>query len=260
MDVADRLSGKGTNLDVEVRSSQTADRLEANHDWTILDWGEVPYEEALARQLALSDVVIGDRRQKFLVFCSHPPVVTVGRRRVEGDVFAWDGPLIEVNRGGRATYHGPNQLVIYPILSLDPILSLGGDCLPLRPRDIGQYVRFLEQIMVRALARLTISASGKRDIELLDESGRTLETTGIWVGERKLGSVGVAVRQWVAYHGIALNMLEDANAFKGIHPCGFNRSIMTSVERELGRPVARAEVVRLIRAGFIDANRETMNS
>jgi lipoate-protein ligase B len=226
----------------------------------------VSYNQALDGQILLSDSVIEDPSKAYLVFCSHPPVVTVGRRAVEGDVFNWQGQVVEVSRGGRATYHGPNQQLIYPIFNIKKGI------LPFPSCDVSQYLRFLENIMVAVLADYKIVASGKNSLSWSDNEGRPLETTGIWVKQRKIGSVGVAIRNWVTMHGIALNVESDAEAFQGIQPCGFPSTVMTSMEELLQRPVSREElknrIVRCFSRPFsmshdcsfsIDTNREAMN-
>jgi lipoate-protein ligase B len=157
---------------------------------------------------------LAGKSDECIVFCQHPAVVTLGRGTEEGDVFSWTGKTIEVSRGGRATYHGPNQLVIYPILDLrESRPNLPG-------KDINLYLRYLEGILISAFKDMGIESSAKE--------------TGIWVGEHKIASIGVAVRKWVSYHGISINVFKDENAFQGINPCGFKSSTMKSLEEILG--------------------------
>lgn len=203
------------------------------------DWGEIEYSRATQQQLELVQQLAASENER-VVFCTHPPVVTVGRGTRDGDVFSWSGPVLETSRGGRATYHGPNQLVIYPILNLN------ADRQSFARRDIHAYLRALEQSLVAALRRLDIRAEA-RTTQLTDDNGGKLSLTGVWVGERKLASIGVAVKKWISYHGAAVNVDRDDDAFQGIHPCGFSSQIMTSVEELLGRRIPRAEIKSLFR-------------
>jgi lipoyl(octanoyl) transferase len=178
------------------------------------DWGLVEYQQALDRQLSCLELVAQNPNTGFIIFCSHPAVVTVGRKTQPGDVTEWQGPLIEIARGGRATYHGPSQLVVYPILPLDQLE---------KNRDIGWFLRTFEASIVATLAHYDITARGKSD-------GKNLEDTGVWVGEKKITSIGIGVKKWISYHGAAINLFKDESAFKGIKPCGYEPNIMISFE------------------------------
>lgn len=185
----------------------------------VLDWGLIDYQTALNQQLELVNKVIETNSPGFLVLCSHPPVVTTGRKTQEGDVYGWQGPLVEVSRGGRATYHGPSQLVVYPIVNLDVPTAR-------RPaHDIHQYLRNFEQAICEVLGNYGLEASGKAGID----------ETGVWVNNHKIASLGIAVKSWVTYHGAAINLYEDPLAFSGMKPCGFDRTIMTSLEKLTGQ-------------------------
>ena len=185
-----------------------------------------PYAEAwgLQRRLvaARADGRVGDT----VLFVEHPHVVTLGRSTKE-DPFRVPAALLEeagvevyeVERGGEATYHGPGQLVCYPILSLE-----------LFGRDIGRYLRALEEAVIR-----TASAFGV-------EAGRVPGRTGVWVGGEKLAAIGIAASRWVTYHGLALNVSPDLSKFGLIVPCGMRGAGVTSLEALLGRPVEVAEV------------------
>jgi lipoate-protein ligase B len=149
----------------------------------------------------------------WLLYPDHPPVLTLGRGgdgsslRVDPNVLAARGiELFEVTRGGDLTWHGPGQLVGYPIVDLTA-----------RGRDLHVYLRTLEEALIEAVATWAIEA---RTI-----AGRT----GVWVGERKLASIGIAVRRWVGYHGFALNVAPDLGFFDLIHPCGLRGVEMTSL-------------------------------
>jgi lipoyl(octanoyl) transferase len=176
--------------------------------------GLVPYGEALElqRRLAL-DRIAGRLRQDRLLLVEHPPVVTMGRTSQAAHVLRSDGlDVFEVERGGDVTYHGPGQLVGYPILNLAGFR-----------RDLHWYLRTLEQALIDALATLGIPAH------------RHAGFTGVWTGGRKIASIGVHVKQWVTWHGFALNVSTDLQAFDRIVPCGIAGVEMTSVEREAGR-------------------------
>lgn len=180
------------------------------------DWGLIDYNEAFVKQKLYVDEILKEQRQETLVFCSHSPVVTLGRGTQEGDVFAWKGKTIEVNRGGRATFHGPNQVVFYPIIKI-------------QSKDLHGYMRVLEDAVVDVLSKYEVQAQGKA----------IGDATGVWVGERKVASIGIAVKKWVSSHGLALNLHQDDQAFTGIHPCGFKTQTMVSLEEVLGKPLSR---------------------
>ncbi|HTT35107.1 MAG TPA: lipoyl(octanoyl) transferase LipB [Thermoplasmata archaeon] len=192
------------------------------------DWGRREYGAALAEMRSLKDRRRRGEIPDTLLLVEHPPVYTVG---VEGDGGAAppdDVPTFHVERGGRTTYHGPGQLVGYPIVDLAA-----------RGRDVRRFVGELEEILVEALAPFGVSA------------GRVPGRRGVWVdGARKIASVGIAVEGWVTFHGFALNVDPDLAAFGRIRPCGFDGSVMTSLAREVGRPVPLGEVVPGIVAGW----------
>lgn len=190
----------------------------------VLDLDLVEYEHALSLQLAEVEQIWKSQSQGKVFFCRHPEIVTLGRSTQRDDVTSWDGPVLEVSRGGRATYHGPSQLVIYPLLNL----NFAGK--KRRARDINSYLRNFEQALVETLGVFGIKAEGKS----LEDN----QDTGIWVGSKKIASLGVAVRHWVSYHGAAINIEEDPRAFRGIRPCGLESSVMTSVEKEIGRKIS----------------------
>jgi lipoate-protein ligase B len=162
-----------------------------------------------------------------LILVEHPPVITVGVQGSDGETLPAGIPIVTVERGGKATYHGPGQLVAYPIVDLMP-----------RGRDVRRFVFDLESAAVRTLAGIGITA------------GHVTGQRGVWVeGRRKIASVGIAVEAWVTFHGLALNLDPDLSVFAGFHPCGFPGDVMTSVRRELGHSVPRAPVAE----AFVDA-------
>jgi lipoate-protein ligase B len=204
-----------------------------------VDWDRIQYNLAVERQLELVEqVALG--APETIVFCEHPAIVTLGRGTQPEDLVGWSGETAETSRGGRATYHGPGQLVVYPILNLK-----------YRKRDLHGYMRALEQSICRALHQIGIVGAEARTMKVDD-----LSMTGVWVGTKKIASIGIAVRKWVTYHGCAINFEKDAAAFHGIHPCGFTSSVMTSVEDILGetgpslRDVLKAALVEQFRAEF----------
>ena len=194
-------------------------------------WGVIDYEQALEKQLAYADEVKLKTRPSTLAFCEHPSVVTAGRKTRPEDLGTWSGKVIEVSRGGSATYHGPGQIVGYPILNLET-----------RGRDLTLHLRSIEAAVVEALAAIGIKARGRQS--------ENAEATGVWVGEKKIASIGIGVRGWVSYHGFALNVDHDEDAFKGIQPCGFQSDVMTSVEAVLGKKVERALLLRELESSF----------
>lgn len=181
----------------------------------ILDVGVMPYREAHAYQLeVLGERQRGERRDA-LILVEHPHVYTLGRTRTaEANVLApGDVEVIPIERGGDVTYHGPGQLVAYPIIALGE-----GE------RDLHRFLRNLEQGMIDTLAAFGIAA------------GRSPGATGVWIGPRKIASIGIACRKWVTFHGLALNVNTDLSYFARINPCGFDAAVMTSMAAELGVP------------------------
>ncbi len=155
-----------------------------------------------------------------LVLVEHPSVVTVGVEGDDGAAAASGLPVVAVERGGHATYHGPGQLVGYPIVDLAP-----------SGRDVRGFVRSLEALVGAAVAPFGVRTEHVKG------------QPGVWVdGQRKIASLGVAVDHWVTFHGFALNVDPDLGAFARFRPCGLDGSVMTSLARELGRPVTLDEV------------------
>ena len=204
------------------------------------DWGLVDYQTALLRQMDLVDLVSREHARETIVFCTHSPVVTLGRGTRDGDLCGWTGETVEVGRGGRATYHGPSQLVVYPILDMSQ-----------RGRDLHKYMRTLEEIVVGTLQDFGVTASG-RSMQVHDGDEVAEEATGVWIGSRKIASIGIGVRKWVSFHGLAINLDQDDNAFQGMKPCGFTPSMMVSLEEVLGNPVDRELFKSRLRARLSD--------
>lgn len=203
-------------------------------------WGQINYAKAQEQQLLELEKVASGSVQDQIVFCSHDPVVTIGRGTKAGDTFSWQGETLETSRGGRATYHGPSQTVIYPIIDLKKQRKN----IPMK--DIHAYLRALETAAVKSLAQFSISAEVR---SVSPESGEP-SLTGVWVGDKKIASIGIAVKKWVTYHGIAINLFNDQTAFQGINPCGFKSEIMTSIESVLGEKIPRKKFEDVCRQIF----------
>lgn len=189
--------------------------------------GRVPYAEALALQHDLQARRVAQEIGDVLLLLEHPPVITLGRAaRDTRNVLLSPAALAargfevhEVGRGGDVTYHGPGQLVAYPIVSLEP-----------DRKDVRRYVRDLEEAMIGVCADHGLTA------------GRSDGQIGCWIGERKIGAIGVRISRWVTMHGLALNVAPDLSHFEVIVPCGIADRGVTSLERETGRPVAMSDV------------------
>ncbi len=190
--------------------------------------GTVPYAEALALQRGLVEDRRADRVPDLLLLLQHPRVITFG---VKGDggrsnVLATDERLAELGveisetgRGGDVTYHGPGQIVGYPILNLDP-----------DRRDVHRYVRDLEEVMIRVCAGYGVTA------------GRIKGLTGTWVGDEKIGAIGVRISRWITSHGFAFNVNTNLADFHLIVPCGIADHGVTTLERTSGRAVSIPDV------------------
>ncbi|MGH7528838.1 MAG: lipoyl(octanoyl) transferase LipB [Gemmatimonadales bacterium] len=204
----------------------------------VVQAGTVPYLEALARQRELAQArIAGHLDHDVLLLLEHPPVVTLGRSSRAAHLLEPGGVEVhEVERGGDVTFHGPGQLVGYPIIDLRGYRQ-----------DLHWYLRALEDALIHALAELGIPA------------GRKPGYTGVWTagdgvgGARKLASIGVHVKQWVTWHGFALNVMTDLAQFDRIVPCGIPGVEMTSVERETGtgkRDTLWRDAVAAVIGGF----------
>lgn len=197
----------------------------------IIDWGLVEYREAFRRQEDLVQQIIEKKTSEKIIFCSHPPIVTLGRGTKAGDVFAWPGDSLEVNRGGRATYHGPSQIIAYPLI------SLGGDDdfyadKNIPARDLHQFMRALEQSVQLLLSEIGVASQTHAQQKQVDALNFE-EATGVWVGDQKVAAIGIAVKKWITSHGVALNVDRDELAFQGFYPCGFQSTQVTSLENLL---------------------------
>ena len=201
----------------------------------LLDLGLVPYQEAWDVQRALAGAVSQGAIPDTVIFLEHPPVVTLGRRTESGELHVPEGAevdVVETNRGGKSTYHGPGQLVCYPILDLRR-----------HGKDVKKYVRDLEEALIRTLTPLGLEAM------------RFEGLTGVWLHRppRKIASIGVHISRWVTTHGYALNVDLDLAPFtEWITACGLEDAAFTTISRELGRPVTVDEVGPLAHAALAE--------
>jgi lipoate-protein ligase B len=197
--------------------------------------GRVDYADAWARQrelfLARLDGDMGD----VLMLLEHPPTYTLGRRAQREDLVYGEAQraargiaLYQVDRGGRATYHGPGQLVGYPILALG------------ERYDVVRYLRKLEEVLVRTARDLGVDAA------------RDPEHTGVWVGKNKIGAIGVRITRGITMHGFAFNVTTDLSMFEGILPCGFRDRWVTSIAAETGTKFSVKEVASLAASHLAD--------
>ncbi len=195
----------------------------------VTDLRTMPYAEALALQRAAARARIsGEIGEDLLLLVEHPPVVTLGRSSKERHLLATPAlldargvELFEVERGGDVTFHGPGQLVGYPIVDLKR-----------HKQDLHWYLRQVEEALIRAVAPFGIAGE------------RSAGYTGVWTQGRKLASIGVHARDWVTWHGFALNVTTDLSYFDLIVPCGIAAVEMTSVARELSAPPAAYAALR----------------
>jgi lipoyl(octanoyl) transferase len=191
----------------------------------VLDLGLVPYQEAWNLQRSLAGAVSQGAIPDTVIFLEHPPVVTLGRRTDEGELHVPEGAdveIVETNRGGKSTFHGPGQLVCYPIFDLRR-----------HGKDVKKYVRDLEETLIRTVASLDLEAT------------RIEGLTGVWLQAppRKIASIGVHISRWVTTHGYALNVdLDPAPFTEWITACGLEDTAFTTIARELGRSVTTDEV------------------
>jgi lipoyl(octanoyl) transferase len=185
--------------------------------------GRMEFAAALALQ---EEVVVRKRQDRNaedeLLLLEHEPVYTIGRTPDKSSLLGTSHlphPVFSINRGGQATYHGPGQLMGYPIVDLRRC-----------DQDLHRYLRWLEQLLIDLLSDYGIAAKRREGL------------TGVWVDDRKIASIGVGVRHWITMHGFALNVCGDLAPFAHIIPCGISNVAMTSIEREIGQPVSVIDV------------------
>jgi lipoyl(octanoyl) transferase len=202
-----------------------------------------------ASALALQEEIVARKREQLdaadeVLLLEHEPVYTIGRTPNKSSLLGaghLPHPLFAINRGGQATYHGPGQLMAYPIVDLRRC-----------GQDLHRYLRWLEETLIDFLATYKMSATQREGL------------TGVWIANRKIASIGVGVRHWITMHGFALNVCGDLAPFAQIVPCGISNVTMTSMERETGRSLAVADVARdfekLVREKFhtLGCNQEAL--
>jgi lipoyl(octanoyl) transferase len=177
--------------------------------------------------LALQEEIVAKKREDRssadeLLLLEHEPVYTIGRTPDRSSLLGaahLPHPLFSINRGGQATYHGPGQLMGYPIIDLRRC-----------GQDLHRYLRWIEQLLIELLAGYGIAASRRESL------------TGVWAGNRKIASIGVGVRHWITMHGFALNVCGDLSPFNHIVPCGINKVALTSIEKETGNKFSVVEI------------------
>ncbi len=188
--------------------------------------GLVEYEQALAMQRQFHQEVVAGTRPNSLILLEHPSVFTAGKRTQDFERPTDGTPVIDVDRGGRITWHGPGQLVGYPIVKL------------LKPTELVGFVRTLESALIEICSHFGI------------ESQRVEGRSGVWIcdetGERKIAAIGIRVASGVTMHGFALNVSPDLTAFEQIVPCGIDDAAVTSMARELGREISIPEVASIV--------------
>lgn len=189
-------------------------------DPEVLDLGREGFAATHARMLRHADAVCKGELPGMVLLVEHDPVYTAGRATPAREIT--DG-VVPVERGGRITYHGPGQLVVYPIVRLPA-------------RDVRAWLRSLEQLGVAVCAAFGVDARP------------SVDGTGVFAGGRKLASIGVAIRRWINLHGIAINVDMDLRAFRRIRPCGLDPEVMSDLSRAAGRRIALAEVAAAVRA------------
>jgi len=220
----------------QVPGSRHLQSLAVRRSAYLLELGETPYREAWDLQRSLAAAVSQGAVPETVILLEHPATVTAGRRTTAEELHLPENAgaeVVETDRGGRSTYHGPGQLVCYPILDLRQ-----------HGKDVKRYCRELEESAIRALAGFGLKA------------GRIEGLTGVWMPDetpRKIASLGVHVSRWITTHGLSLNVdLDPAPFTEWITACGLDSAAFTSVAGELGRPVAVAEARPLLAAALAD--------
>ncbi|OQY07486.1 MAG: hypothetical protein B6I25_01625 [Planctomycetales bacterium 4572_13] len=205
----------------------------------IVDLGTQPYGQILDMQMALCLKRQADKIENTVLIVEHPAVITLGARKSENklltdeDVIRDQGiDLVRVGRGGGTTAHNPGQLVVYPIIKLK---SLG--------LDVNAYIHSLEQVGIELLQSLGV------------ESDRRKGFPGLWIGEKKIASIGVQLKKWVSFHGMAVNINNDLSIFEHIVPCGLDGVVITSVQEETGKAVdmggVKEKLVELCKRAYL---------
>lgn len=195
--------------------------------------GLLEYTSALELQRQIHHDVVGSVRPNTLILLQHPPVYTAGRRTLDSEKPVDGSPVIDVDRGGKITFHGPGQIVGYPIVKLR------------NPNDVVGFVRELETALIAVCKEFDLQAE------------RYCERSGVWIrdekGDRKIAAIGIRVAKGVTMHGFALNVNPDLSYFDRIVPCGISDAQVTSLEKELGRDVSTTDVESVIEREMFEA-------
>ena len=191
----------------------------------IIDLGLTEYQRALQIQKTLVKERLDNSTPDTLLLVEHPHVVTLGKQTSPNDVLDNSIPIVKVDRGGSATYHGPGQLVGYIIMDL----KSKGISVPV-------LISKIHEIIILTLDELDITAKREKN------------DTGVWIGQKKIASIGLSVRNWITYHGFSLNVNTDLERFNAIRPCGYDSQVMTSVNsikrKEYSKEVIQTKVIR----------------
>jgi lipoyl(octanoyl) transferase len=219
--------------------------MKQNNEKEFVDWGKIPYSQAYEQQQRLFETALQNKAEhkpveNKIIFCEHPPVITIGKHGLSSNLLFPEKTLREknvelyhVNRGGDVTYHGPGQMVVYPILDLEA-LGFG----------LKEYVHRMEEVVIQTLAGYGIKGE------------RLAGATGVWLDKdrperaRKIAAIGVRCSRYITMHGLALNINTDLSYFKLINPCGFVDKGVTSLQKELGRTVDTEAVKTVIFSYF----------
>ena len=197
----------------------------------MLQEGFISYADGLLMQQKAVNDVLENGAAETMILLEHQPVYTIGRLRDQsslGNASHLPFPVVETNRGGQATYHGPGQLVGYPILDLR-----------VRGQDLHAHLRWIEDLLINACRQFGV------------EAGRRESLTGVWVNERKLASIGVGVKKWISMHGFAINITQEClPPFLVITPCGIDGVTMTCLSHEAGREISVSEFAGVVVAAF----------
>ncbi|MDP8260144.1 MAG: lipoyl(octanoyl) transferase LipB [Candidatus Gygaella obscura] len=194
-----------------------------------IDLGLIDFQKAHTKQIELIENIYKTRKSDYLIFCEHPAVITLGRRTnaenlLKNESFLKEKsiPVIKTNRGGDITCHSPGQMVIYPLIDLKKTF-----------KDLHRYFRFLETVVIDALAKIDITAQRKEGL------------TGVWVKEKKIASIGIGVRRWISFHGMAINLNNSLEVFSFMKPCGLDVE-MISAKKILSQDIDRDNFKHII--------------
>ncbi|MDP3142856.1 MAG: lipoyl(octanoyl) transferase LipB [Candidatus Omnitrophota bacterium] len=225
-------------MPTQLYPKESTKQPKASSDCRVVDLGFLTFDAAYAFQQKILHEVIHESCPDTLIFCQHPHTITLGRLAKKENILVPPGFLIEqgisvfrIDRGGDVTYHGPGQLVAYPIFNLAR-----------HEKDLKKFLNNLEQVVIDFLLYFGIKGIRKSSL------------TGVWVEDKKVGSIGIGVRKWITFHGLAININTDLKYFSLIRPCGLNKE-MTSLEMILERKIE----IDNCQALFLDSFRKIFN-